>query len=148
MVSTNEFKKVIHRSITLEEAVKASNFDDLSIHLKNKDDACKAIGIAINYDKKDIVEFLFSKYSFKEKDLTKMSHSNWNIEYSLTKYGADPKILKIFLDHRLLNVNTVFVNPNPGDTMLNNAIKYDHKEMIDMLKARGALTGEQIRNQR
>lgn len=148
MVSTNKFKKVSHRSLTLEEAVKFSNFDALSEHLKNKDDACEAIKIAIKWAKKDIVEFLFSKYSFKEKDLTKMSRSNFDIEYCLTIYDADPKILKIFLDHGLVKVNTVFVNPNPGDTMLNNAINNERKEMIDLLKARGALTGEEIRNQR
>lgn len=144
MVSTDNFKEVKLREISMDEAVEASNFEALSIHMVNKDDACKVMGLAIEYAKKDVVDFLFSKFSFTENDVKKMSTQYMEIEYSLSNHSADEKILKYFLERGLVEPNKVFRECNCGDTMLDNAIKYNKKEMIAILLEYGAVSGKQI----
>lgn len=97
MVSTNNFKEVKLREISAKDAVKASNFEALSVHIRNKNDACKVMGLAIEYAKKDIVDFLFSKFSFTEEDVENMSSSD-DTEFLLSDFSADEKILKDFLE--------------------------------------------------
>lgn len=146
MVSTDNFKEVKLREISAGDAVKASNFEALSAHMTNKDDACKVMGLAIKYAKKDVVDLLFSKFSFTVDDLIKMSTSSRDIEFSLSDDSADEKILKEFLDRGLVEPNTAFKEVNAGDTMLDNAIKYNNKEMIDLLLAYGARRGKHSNN--
>ncbi|HAT1515281.1 TPA: T3SS effector OspC family protein [Morganella morganii] len=146
MVSTDNFKEVKLRDISAKDAVKASNFEALSVHIRNKDDACKVMGIAIDCAKKDVVDLLFSKFSFTEKDVKKISTSYKDVEYSLSDCRADEKILKEFLERGLVEPNKVFRHINPGDTMLDNAIKYNKKEMINILLEYGAIVGREINN--
>lgn len=146
MVSTDTFKEVKLREISTGDAVKASNFEALSAHMTNKDDACKVMGLAIKYAKKDVVDLLFSKFSFTVDDLIKMSTSSRDVEFSLSYESADEKILKEFLDRGLVEPNTAFKEVNAGDTMLDNAIKYNNKEMIDLLLAYGARRGKHSNN--
>ncbi len=148
MVSTDKFKEVKLREISVKDAVKASNFEALSVHMRNKDDACKVMGLAIKYAKKDVVDLLFSKFSFTGKDVIKMSTSHKDIEYSLSDYFADEKILRDFLDRGLVEPNNAFKRVNSGYTMLDNAIKYNKKEMIGILLEYGALRGKEINNHR
>lgn len=142
MVSTNNFKDVKLREISAEDAVKASNLEALSLHVKNKDIACKAMGYAIEHAKQDVVSHLFSTFDFTRQDVAKMSTSYQDVEYSLSNYSADEKILKEFLDRKLVEPNKSFRKVNAGDTMLDNAIKYGKKEMIDILLAYGAVRGK------
>ncbi|CNI03326.1 Shigella flexneri OspC protein [Yersinia massiliensis] len=144
MVSKNNFKEVKLREVSAEDAVKASNFEALSVHMKNKDEACKIMGFAIRNAKKDVVDFLFSKFNFTDKDVIKMSGSHDDIEYLLSDHSADEKILKDFLDRGLVEPNKAFMKVNSGDTMLDNAIKYNKKEMIGILLEYGAIRGEEL----
>lgn len=144
MVSTHNFKEVKLREISAEDAVKASNFEALSVHMRNKDDACKVMGLAIKYAKKDVVDLLFTKFSFTGKDVINMSTSYEDIEYSLSNHSADDKILRDFLERGLVEPNNAFSRVNSGDTMLDNAIKYNKKEMIGILLEYGAISGKEI----
>ncbi|QIX97811.1 T3SS effector OspC family protein [Cedecea sp. FDAARGOS_727] len=147
MVSTDNFKEVKLREISVKDAVKASNFEALSVHMRNKDDACKVMGLAIECAKKDIVNFLFSKFSFTKKDVIKMS-TRYDVEYLLSRSNADEKILRDFLERGLVEPNHTFRKINSGDTMLDNAIQYNKKEMIGILLEYGALCGKEINNHR
>ena len=140
MVSTDHFTEVKLRDISLKEAVKASNFEAISVYLKNKDDAYEVMEHAITYAKKDVVDLLFSKFSFTRQDVMKMS-TFYDIQYNLSDYSADEKILKEFLERGLVDPNHVFIKVNSGDTMLDNAFKYDKKEMIAILLEYGAVRG-------
>ncbi|EXU75755.1 shigella flexneri OspC family protein [Erwinia mallotivora] len=146
MVSTDNFKEVKLREMSAEEAVRAYNFAALSAHMKNKDDACKVMGIAINNARKDVIDLLFSKFSFTREDLIKKTNMYYDIEYSLSDSDADEKILKDFLERGLVEPNHVFRKINSGDTMLDNAINNDNKKMINILLEYGAMTGEEINN--
>ncbi|HHX8750151.1 TPA: T3SS effector OspC family protein [Morganella morganii] len=145
MVSTDNFKEVKLRDISVEDAVEASNFEALSGYIRNKEEACKIMGLAIYYAKKDIVDLLFSKFSFTKKDVEKISvpYRYGGIEQALSYYNADEKILKEFLERRLVETNKEF---GLNNTMLDNAIKYDKKEMINILLEYGAVVGKGIGN--
>ena len=147
MVSTSEFKVVKLREITVEEAVKASNLEALSAHLTHKDIAGKAMGFAIRHAKKDVADYLFAKFNFTREDAMKMPTYREDIEYMLSNYYADEKILKAFLDRGLAEPNRPFRKVNAGETMLDNAIKYRKHEMVDLLLQHGALSGKEINNQ-
>ncbi|SFN55794.1 OspC protein [Izhakiella capsodis] len=77
-----------------------------------------------------------------------MSTSYEDIEYSLSDHSADEKILKDFLERGLVEPNHAFRSVNSGDTMLDNAIKYNKKEMIGILLEYGAVRGKEINNHR
>ncbi|AYV25035.1 T3SS effector OspC family protein [Vibrio mediterranei] len=140
MVSTDHFKEVKLRDISAEDAVKASNFEALSVYMRKKDDACKVMVLAIRHAKKDVVDLLFSKFSFTRKDVIKMSNDNMiDIEYLLSDYSADGEIMKDFLERELVEPNYAFREVNSGNTMLDNALKYDKKEMIAILLEYGAV---------
>lgn len=142
MVSTDSFKEVKLREISAEDAVKASNFEALSEHTRNKDEACKIMRLAIEFAKKDVVDLLFSKFTFTGEDVNNMSTPHKDIEYSLSDYFADEKILKVFLERGLVEPNNPFRKINAGDTMLDNAIKYNKKEMINLLLKYNAVRGK------
>jgi len=133
MVSTNNFKKIKLREVSAEDAVKASDFEALSVHIKDKDMACVVMGMAIEQAKQDVVLFLFSKFDFTRQDTIKMSINCKDVEYLLSDIRADEKILTLFLERGLIDPNMTFKRCNPGNTMLDNAIKYKKKEMIDIL---------------
>lgn len=142
MVNIGKFRKVNLRKMELKEAIKASNIKEMAIYIKSKDDACKAMRIAIANSKLDIVEYLFSEFNFTKADVSKMTGSFEDIEYSLSKCSANHKILKIFLERGLVDPNHTFKQLNYGMTMLDNAIKYADKEMIKILKEHGARQGK------
>ncbi|MDE1241254.1 T3SS effector OspC family protein [Vibrio aestuarianus] len=142
MVNIEKFRKVKLRKMELEEAIRASNVKEMAIYIKNKDDACKAMSIAIVNSKLEIVEYLFSEFNFTKADVSKMTISCEDIEYSLSKYSANPEILKIFLERGLVDPNHTFKQINYGMTMLDNAIKYSDKDMIKILKEHGAQPGK------
>lgn len=146
MVSTNNYIEVKLREISAEEAVRASNFASLSSYIKNKDEACKIMELAVKYAKIDVVNFLFSQFNFIDSDTNKMSSSIRDFEFSLSDSCADENILKCFLERGLVDPNKVFRKSNSGDTMLDNAIKYNKKEMIDILLEYGALRGKEIKD--
>lgn len=77
-----------------------------------------------------------------------METSYKDIEFALSYHSADEKILKDFLDRGLVEPNKTFREVNSGDTMLDNAIKYNKKEMIGLLLEHGAVRGEEINNHR
>lgn len=141
MVSTEQFTKVRHRLISAQEAISASNIEILSTMIKNKNSACKAMGIAIEAAKPDVVDYLFSQWQFTSEDITEMSPSYTDIEYILSNYNSSSYILKCFLERGLVNPNTPFTAINSGETMLNNALKYNNTEMIELLESYGAKKG-------
>ena len=145
MVSTTDFKYVKLREMNLKEAIKASNLTEISSLIKSKDDACSAMEVAIKNAKRDVVEFLFSAFSFTRDDVPKMS-SRDDIEYLLSDCdgNADEEILKAFLERGLIDPNKPFVKVNAGDTMLDNAVKFGHKSMIALLQAYGAKGTEEL----
>lgn len=144
MVSTNNFKEVKLREIRVKDAVVASNFEALSAYIKNKNVACEIMGLAIEHAKKDVADFLFSKFNFTIKDVIKMSTSYVDMEYLLSSDSADEKILKEFLDRGLVIPNKPFRKVKPGDTMLDNAIQNNKKDMIDILLEYGAICGKKL----
>ncbi len=77
-----------------------------------------------------------------------MSTSYEDIEYSLSNHSADEKILRDFLERGLVEPNNAFRRVNSGDTMLDNALKYNKKEMIAILLEYGAIRGKEINNHR
>lgn len=144
MVSTTNFKKVKLREISLEELIELSNIEGISVKVKNKNDACQAMGIAIKNFKPEVVVFLFSQWEFTREDTIKISSYD-DIEYLLSSYSnTDSRILKMFLERGLVEPNAKFKKTNTGDTMLNNAIKDSNKEMISLLLEYGAVRGEEL----
>ncbi|MEG3130631.1 T3SS effector OspC family protein [Pantoea cypripedii] len=144
MVSTHNFIEVRLREITMREAVMASNIDVLSECVKSKDEACKAMGFAIKHSKKDVANYLFSKFCFNKEDVIKMSSFD-DLEYVLSDSPADENILKVFLERELVNPNKAFTEVNRGGTMLDNAIKFKKQGMIKLLLAYGAKRGDELK---
>lgn len=142
MVDIGKFRKVNLRKMELKEAIKASNIEEMDPHIKSKDDACKAMRIAIVNSKPDIVEYLFSKFNFTKADVSKMTILSEDIEYLLSKDSASHKILEIFLERGLVDPNRKFKQLNYGMTMLDNAIQNSNKEMIKILRKYGAKPGK------
>ncbi|QWA09665.1 T3SS effector OspC family protein [Sodalis ligni] len=60
-----------------------------------------------------------------------------DIEYDLSYPSENTEILRTFLERGLVDVNKIFESPNRGDTMLDNAIRYNNEEMIRLLKQWG-----------
>lgn len=153
IVSTVDFKKVSLRTMELKEAVKALNIHELDKITKNKYFVCEAIYFAITFQNKvattrldAIIFHLLKKWEITSADFKKNSKFS-NLEFHLSHRPADfdISILKLFLIRGIVNPNTIFPELRKGDTMLDNAIKRGHKEMISLLKANGAKTGEEIR---
>jgi len=143
MVSLTNFKEVKLREISLVEAVKASNIDALSARIKNKESACEAMMLAIENSKKDIVDFLFSKFTFTYEELLKIPF-HYDLEYILSESSSNEKILLEFLKRGLIDPNKAFRKVNTGDTMLDNARKYKHQAIIDILTEYGAVSGKEM----
>ncbi|WP_213989919.1 T3SS effector OspC family protein [Sodalis sp. dw_96] len=146
MVITPRFSEKKLRDIPLKDAVTASNLKRMNELVQSKDVACQAMITAIKKAKVDIVDMLFKQWEFSSVDLKKMRGYNMgDIEYSLSDHSASTEILAMFLERGLVDANTIFYNPNRGDTMLDNAIKYENGEMICLLKRFGALTGAELK---
>ncbi|XBS68744.1 T3SS effector OspC family protein [Acerihabitans sp. KWT182] len=145
MVNTSRYSEKKLGDIPLKAAVMASNLKRLNQLVTSKNDACKAMVIAIEKAKEDIVDILLQQWEFTSLDIPIMRAINFgDIEYELSKNSASTKILRVFLERGLVEVNKIFKNTNGGDTMLDNAIKYDDNEMVCLLKKFGAVRGKEL----
>lgn len=144
MVSTTNFKKVQLRDISLFDAIKASNAEEISKQIESKKDACDVMKMSIKYFKPDIAEYLFSTWKFTKEDMNEMSYGI-DIEYELTDSCCiNNKILEKVLQLGLIDPNKRFGKISTGNTMLDNAIKNCNKEMINLLLEHGAMTGYEL----
>ncbi|POT59261.1 hypothetical protein C3432_00580 [Citrobacter amalonaticus] len=146
MVSTAHFKEVELREMSMKDAIKAANIQALSRHIHKKDDANKAMRLAIECAMPEVTEYLFSKFEFSCEDMIKMTSDDkaYDIECRLTNYAADISILKNFLERGLVDPNKIFIKGRRGNTMLDNAMKIDNQEMIDVLLNFGAVSGKDL----
>lgn len=145
MISTTRFKEVRVREIDLESAIIASNMERIDELVKTKAEACKAMAIAVEYSKRDIIEKLLSDWRFSFTDISEVNFYNHDIEYSLSCQPKNTGILNIFLESKLIDVNKALCKYSEGDTMMDIAIEYDCKETITLLERYGAITGEELR---
>ncbi|RBL82370.1 OspC family protein [Streptomyces cavourensis] len=138
LVSTNNFKKVKLRDMTMKEAIIVGDFGELSTHLKSKEDAIKAMDHAVRNSKKEAVEHILSMFEFTKDDARKISDKD-EVEYLLSDYDADHRILEIFLERGLVDPNYVFQNKDEGSTMLDNARLRSNLAAVKILLKYGAL---------
>ncbi|EFW9296736.1 hypothetical protein E4479_21690, partial [Shigella flexneri] len=138
MLSTDNFKKIKLRDISLEDAIKASNYEEINNKVTDKKMAHQALAYSLGDKKADIALYLLSKFNFTKQDVAEMEKMNNNIycnlydvEYLLSKDGANYKVLEYFINNGLVDVNKKFQKANSGDTMLDNAMKSKDSKMID-----------------
>lgn len=144
IVSTTNFKKVQLRNISLFDAIKASNVEEISKQIENKKDACDVMKMSIKYFKPNIAEYLFSTWKFTKEDMNEVSYGI-DIEYELSdSCCTNNRILKKVLQLGLIDPNKRFDKISAGNTMLDNAIKNRNKEMINLLLEHGAMTGNEL----
>jgi len=144
MVSTKNFKEVKLREISLEEAIDASNVACLEELVKSKKSAREAMILAIEARKKDVIFHLFERFMFTKKDALLMNNK-CELAYVLSSYGSYASALKLFIDKGLVDAFSPFKRTNKGDTMLDNAIKYQNEDMIALLRNLGVQTKEEIK---
>ncbi|MGB7127817.1 MAG: T3SS effector OspC family protein [Candidatus Rhabdochlamydia sp.] len=136
LVSTKEYQFYKLRDTTLKEDVEAGNIDNLSSRIKNKEDAISAIYHAVSCSQDNVASYLLEKWDFKDSDFANPPHHD--LIYTLSNYSANIKLLKLFLDKKLIDPNQKFKRVNAGETMLDNAVKYSLLEMIKVLLEYGA----------
>ncbi|EGA6946903.1 hypothetical protein EYZ58_22825, partial [Shigella sonnei] len=138
MVSTENFKKVKIREISLEEAVTASNYEEINKQVTNKKIALQALFLSIANQKEDVALYILSNFEITRQDVISIKHELYDIEYLLSAHNSSCKVLEYFINKGLVDVNTKFKKTNSGDCMLDNAIKYENAEMIKLLLKYGA----------
>ncbi|EOK3364431.1 T3SS effector OspC family protein, partial [Shigella flexneri] len=138
MVSTENFKKVKIREISLEEAVTASNYEEINKQVTNKKIALQALFLSITNQKEDVALYILSNFEITRQDVISIKHELYDIEYLLSAHNSSCKVLEYFINKGLVDVNTKFKKTNSGDCMLDNAIKYENAEMIKLLLKYGA----------
>ncbi|EPY3706018.1 T3SS effector OspC family protein [Escherichia coli] len=145
MLSTDNFIKIKLRKISLEEAIKASNYEEINLQVTDKKMACHALIFSIAHAKDDIAFYILSKFNFSKEDIVEMDkmgenmyYDMYDIEYLLSRKNASHKILEYFINQKLVDVNNKFKKVNRGETMLDNAVKYNNIEMIELLLKYGA----------
>ncbi|WP_137647699.1 T3SS effector OspC family protein [Escherichia albertii] len=150
MLSTENFQKIKLREMSLEEAVKASNYEEINEQVTDKKAAHKALLSAIENAKDDVAFYILSRFKYSKQDIVEMNNiSNDDVEYSLSRTGASPGILEFFIVNGLIDVNKKFTKVNEGDTMLDNADKFkdqspECKKIFDLLLTYGAVSGKNI----
>ncbi|WP_420703977.1 T3SS effector OspC family protein [Escherichia albertii] len=118
MLSTENFQKIKLREMSLEEAVKASNYEEINEQVTDKKAAHKALLSAIENAKDDVAFYILSRFKYSKQDIVEMNNiSNDDVEYSLSRTGASPGILEFFIVNGLIDVNKKFTKVNEGDTM-------------------------------
>ncbi|WP_073715035.1 T3SS effector OspC family protein [Shigella boydii] len=138
MVSTENFKKVKIREISLEEAVTASNYEEINKQVTNKKIALQTLFLSITNQKEDVALYILSNFEITRQDVISIKHELYDIEYLLSAHNSSCKVLEYFINKGLVDVNTKFKKTNSGDCMLDNAIKYENAEMIKLLLKYGA----------
>ncbi|ENC3093530.1 type 3 secretion system effector OspC4, partial [Shigella flexneri] len=151
MLSTDNFKKIKLRDISLEDAIKASNYEEINNKVTDKKMAHQALAYSLGNKKADIALYLLSKFNFTKQDVAEMEKMKnnrycnlYDVEYLLSKDGANYKVLEYFINNGLVDVNKKFQKVNSGDTMLDNAMKSKDSKMIDFLLKNGAILGKRF----
>ncbi|HBA9710910.1 TPA: T3SS effector OspC family protein [Escherichia coli] len=150
MLGTENFQKIKLREISLEEAVKASNYEEIDNQVTDRNMASKALMNAIKYAKDDVAFYILSKFNYTKRDILEMNDMQLDyrdVEYVLSDSGASPRILEFFILNELVDVNKRFTKCNAGNTMLDNANKFKNsspknQELFDLLLKHGALSGQ------
>ena len=150
MLSTENFKKIKLRNISLDEAVKASNYEEVSKQLTNKTIAHKALMSSIINANDDVAFYILSKFKYTKQDIVEINNMELEygeVEYVLSRSGASSRILEFFIVNGLVDVNKKFTQCNKGNTMLDNANKFkdntlENKKIFDLLLKYGAISGK------
>ena len=133
MLITNDFKKIKLREIRLTEAVEASNIEELSSFLHDEENVYEAMKWAIIRAKPDVVHYLFLNYNFLKYKKENPCYSE--LTFILNRKPTDLKLLKIFLDEELIDLEFTFTdNKGRNFTMLEHAIENSNNDMMLMLK--------------
>ncbi len=150
MLITDDFEKIQCRKMSLEEAVKASNYKEVNSIVINKEMAHKALLCAIKNAKEDMALYILSKFEYTKQDIDKINSmrlSYQDVEFSLSDSGTSPRIFEYFIENGLVDVNKKFTKCNAGNTMLDNAHKFknkspENKKLFDLLLKHGAVSGK------
>lgn len=101
MLSTDNFIKIKLRKISLEEAIEASNYEEINLQVTDKKMACYALIFSIAHAKDDIAFYILSKFNFSKEDIVEMDkmgknmyYDMYDIEYLLSRKNASHKILE------------------------------------------------------
>ncbi|WP_128573984.1 T3SS effector OspC family protein, partial [Shigella flexneri] len=115
MLSTDNFKKIKLRDISLEDAIKASNYEEINNKVTDKKMAHQALAYSLGNKKADIALYLLSKFNFTKQDVAEMEKMKnnrycnlYDVEYLLSKDGANYKVLEYFINNGLVDVNKKF----------------------------------------
>ncbi|EGD7285498.1 hypothetical protein DMX50_23385, partial [Shigella flexneri] len=149
--STDNFKKIRLRDISLEDAIKASNYEEINNKVTDKKMAHQALAYSLGNAKSDMALYLLSKFNFTKQDVAEMEKMNnnmycelYDVEYLLSEDSANYKVLEYFINNGLVDVNKRFQKANSGDTMLDNAMKSKDSKTIDFLLKNGAVSGKRF----
>ncbi|EFW1180207.1 type 3 secretion system effector OspC2, partial [Shigella flexneri] len=69
MLSTDNFKKIRLRDISLEDAIKASNYEEINNKVTDKKMAHQALAYSLGNAKSDMALYLLSKFNFTKQDV-------------------------------------------------------------------------------
>ncbi|HCH9261690.1 TPA: T3SS effector OspC family protein, partial [Shigella sonnei] len=97
MVSTENFKKVKIREISLEEAVTASNYEEINKQVTNKKIALQALFLSIANQKEDVALYILSNFEITRQDVISIKHELYDIEYLLSAHNSSCKVLEYFI---------------------------------------------------
>ncbi|WP_434627291.1 T3SS effector OspC family protein [Chromobacterium sp. CV08] len=139
LMATTDYAKHPLRPMLLKEAVDSVNLPVLSGLVSNKGDAVTAMWHAIDKGKDEVAAHLLDNWQFEAKDFSSAPPGfYYELNYALSKGGASLYILDQFLSRGWAAVNAPFEHVNRGETMLDNAVKYDSREMVAALIKHGA----------
>lgn len=99
--------------------------------------------LAIEARKEDIILNLFARFTFTEEDALLMSKKE-ELPFMLSDWGSQTSTLKLFIDKGLVDAFGQFKNTNPGNTMLDSAIRFKNEEMITFLRNLGVQTEKEL----
>ncbi|MDD0547072.1 T3SS effector OspC family protein, partial [Shigella sonnei] len=115
MLSTDNFKKKRLRDISLEDAIKASNYEEINNKVTDKKMAHQALAYSLGNAKSDMALYLLSKFNFTKQDVAEMEKMNnnmycelYDVEYLLSEDSANYKVLEYFINNGLVDVNKRF----------------------------------------
>ncbi|EMX2389252.1 T3SS effector OspC family protein, partial [Shigella sonnei] len=106
------FKKVKIREISLEEAVTASNYEEINKQVTNKKIALQALFLSIANQKEDVALYILSNFEITRQDVISIKHELYDIEYLLSAHNSSCKVLEYFINKGLVDVNTKFKKTN------------------------------------
>ncbi|WP_064198924.1 T3SS effector OspC family protein, partial [Shigella flexneri] len=151
LLSSDNFKKIRLRDISLEDAIKASNYEEINNKVTDKKMAHQALAYSLGNAKSDMALYLLSKFNFTKQDIAEMEKMNnnmycelYDVEYLLSEDSANYKVLEYFISNGLVDVYKRFQKANSGDTMLDNAMKSKDSKTIDFLLKNGAVSGKRF----